>query len=503
MKLCLSCLMAASDLPFSPRFRWLLLLAVLAYGALLGWNVGAYAGGADSSGYLNHARMLAAGTVRIPTRDLPSAPAREISAFAYVPLGFSPASAGDPREMVAIYPLGLPLLLAVAGIVLGWTLAAPVVIIAHALAGLWVTYALGRAAGLPRRLALSGVALLAVSPQYVFNSVQLLSDLPAMVWTTGAILCAWQARTRRGWAWATGLVFAMAVLIRPTNALAAVPVLIALGANWGRWWRVGVAGLPVAVALLWYNRAAYGHPLRFGYGEIGEAFDFSYLGPTLLHYTRWLPVSLAVVGMLVLALPWVRGIERPWKAVLLSWCGILGGFYALYPFTHQDWWALRFVLPAFPAAMVGALLVVQAWLKRRDAAVQRRIILAGAAAGVVWGLGWCQPLRSWKIGRDERAYVVATNWVRNHLPAGTVIFGSQTTGALRYYTECVVVHWPFAHEADARKIVAAARRDGREVYAMLFTEEEAMVRERPVPGRWERAGWKGGRVSVWVLLEEP
>lgn len=502
MTLCLSCLMASSDLPFSPRFRWLLLGAVLVYSALLGWNVGAYAGGADSSGYLNHARMLAAGTIRTPTRDLPSAPALEISAFAYVPLGFSPANAGNPREMVAIYPLGLPLLLAAAGLLMGWTLAAPVVVVAHALGGLWVTYALGRAAGLQRRLALLGAGLLAVAPQYVFNAVQLLSDLPALVWTTAAILCAFQARTRAGWAWTAGLVFAMAVLIRPTNALAAVPVLIALGANWGRWWRMGVAGLPVAIALLWYNRAAYGHPLRFGYGEIGEAFSLGYLGPTLLHYARWLPVSLAVVGVLVLALPWARGVERMWKAVLLSWCAILGVFYALYPFTHQDWWALRFVLPAFPAAMVGALLVMQAWLAQRSEAAQRRTVATIAVAGIAWGLIWCHPLRSWRVGRDEQVYVLATNWARSHLPAGTVIFGSQASGALRYYMECVVVHWSFAHEADVRKIVAAARKDGRQIYAMLFPFEEAVVRERSVPGRWEKVD-QIGQVSVWALKGEP
>lgn len=500
--LCLSCLMASGDLSFSPRFRWLLLVAVSVYAALLGWNLGAYAGGADSSGYLNHARLLAAGTVRTPTRDLPSAPAREISAFAYVPLGFSPASAGNPREMVAIYPLGLPLLLAVAGIALGWMLAAPVVVVAHALAGLWVTYALGRAAGLQQRLALLGAVILAVSPQYIFNSVQLLSDLPALVWTTAAILCAWKARTRVGWAWATGLVFAMAVLIRPTNVLVAVPVLIALGAKWGRWWRTGVAGLPVAIGLLLYNRAAYGHPLRFGYGEIGEAFSFGYLGPTLLHYALWLPVSLAVVGLLGLGLPWARGIAQPWTAVLLSWCAILGGFYALYPFTHQDWWALRFVLPAFPAAIVGAMLVAQACLAYHSEAAQRQILFAVAAWSLGWGLIWCQPLRSWRIGHDEHAYVEATTWAREHLPAGTVIFGSQTTGAQHYYTDFVTVHWPFAHEPDALKIVTGAKKDGRAIYAMLFPHEEGMLRERPLPGRWEAAG-QVRHISIWRLTDAP
>lgn len=494
--------MASSDLPFSPRSRWLLLGALLAYTALLGWNVGAYAGGADSSGYLNHARMLAEGTVRTPTRDLPGARAAEISAFAYVPLGFSPASAGNPSEMVAIYPLGLPLLLAAVGIVLGWTLAAPVTIVAHALAGVWVTYLLGRAAGLQRRVALLGGALIAVSPQYVFNAVQLLSDLPALVWTTGAILCAWTSRGRTGWAWVTGIVLAMAVLIRPTNALAIVPVLIALGTRWSCWWRMGLAGLPLAIGLLCYNDAAYGHPFRFGYGEIGEAFSLGYVWPTLLHYALWLPVSLAVVGVLVPGLPWVGGVERVWKTILLSWCAVLGAFYALYPFTHQDWWALRFVLPVFPAALVGALLVVQEFLVRRSEPAQKKIVLAAAAAGVAWGLAWCHPLRSWRVGRDEAAYVLATDWVREHLPEGTVIFAAQTTGAQHYYTKCVTVHWPFAYEPDVRKIVTAARKEGRQIYALLFPEEEAFLRERPMPGRWEPAG-RLRHVSMWKLVEAP
>ncbi|MES2697864.1 MAG: hypothetical protein V4773_30665, partial [Verrucomicrobiota bacterium] len=356
------------------------------------------------------------------------------------------------------------------------------------------------AAGLRRRVALLGAALLAACPLPIFVSMQLLSDVPALVWTTGALLCAWRARTRVAWAWVAGGVFAVAVLIRPTNALALVPLAIVLGKNWGRWRRTGLAGLPFAIALGLYNRAAYGHPLRFGYGAIGEAFGLEYLGVTLVHYLTWLPVLLAGVGVLAPAILWVRGVKWTWRAALVAWVVVLTGFYAVYPFTFQDWWGLRFVLPAFPAMIVAALLVGQSWLGRWRETTQR-VVLAGTAVWcVAWGAVWSSSLRSLRTGSDERMYVNATDWVRAELPEGAVIFGGQMSGSLHYYTKFVTVNWGFATPEDSAKIVRGARADGRAVYAMLFPFEEAMLQERPMPGAWQPAG-RLKHITLWKLAD--
>src|SRR5208283_3612530 len=78
------------------------LLALAFYGVFLTRNVAALAAGADSSGYLNHARLLASGRVHAPARTLPGLPMADAPRFLYTPLGFVPAP--DGAGLVPTYP---------------------------------------------------------------------------------------------------------------------------------------------------------------------------------------------------------------------------------------------------------------------------------------------------------------------------------------------------------------------------------------------------------------
>jgi len=70
-------------------------LALALYALLLAWNAEAVAGGSDSSGYMNHARLLASGHVHVEPRTLPGFPFAGASPFLFAPLGFRPAPNGD------------------------------------------------------------------------------------------------------------------------------------------------------------------------------------------------------------------------------------------------------------------------------------------------------------------------------------------------------------------------------------------------------------------------
>lgn len=499
--------MGECDPRFSPAWRLAMAGALLIYGALLVWRVGAVAGAVDSSGYMNQARLLAAGKIRTPTRALASVAAQEVSAFAYVPVGFSPAEPGDPREMVAIYPLGLPLLIATAAAVVGWEAAAPVTMVGHALAGVVLVYALGRAVGLRRRWAVWGAAAVGVCPLYVFVMRQVLSDGPALVWTTAALLCAWRARSDVRWAWLAGAVLGVAVLVRPTNALAALPAAVVLGGDVRRWWRWLAGGGPLAVLLALYNAAVYGNAGRLGYGPIAEAFSLEWVAPTLRHYAVWAPVLTAGLGVAAPGALRASVGLGVWRWALATWIAALGGFYALYPFTHGAWWYLRFVLPVLPAVIVAGLATVQRWSEEQRQREERDgragdgrtwVLRSSAVLALGWLVTWSVPLRSWKTGADERRYVDVVRWAERELPSNAVIFGGQCTGALHYSTEFVTVHWAYATEQDVARLVKGAAREGRPVYAMLFPFEQEMITRRRVAGRW-RAVAQVRPVSVWQL----
>ncbi len=115
-------------------------------------------------------------------RVLPGLPANLTPPYLYVPLGFKPAPDGSGR-LVPTYPPGLALMLVPAAKVAGWKHAGDFILILHSLAGLALTYLLGRLVGLSRTWALAGVwPSWRQSPLYLFMSLWAMSDVPAMVW---------------------------------------------------------------------------------------------------------------------------------------------------------------------------------------------------------------------------------------------------------------------------------------------------------------------------------
>lgn len=79
-----------------PAPRWLVglgLMALVTLSVFLFQRATAIAGGSDSSGYLNSARLLASGQLSTPHR-LPAELDTGFSPFHFVPLGFVPGDAG-------------------------------------------------------------------------------------------------------------------------------------------------------------------------------------------------------------------------------------------------------------------------------------------------------------------------------------------------------------------------------------------------------------------------
>jgi hypothetical protein len=465
-------------------------LAAASYTLVLGLRVGAHAGGADSSGYLNQARLLRAGKIHTETRALPELPAPKLSAYAYIPIGFSPANPGDPTKMVANYPIGFPLLIAAISYLFGWAAAPDITMLAHALGGIALMMAWARTLRLNKTFSVIAAAILALSPLYLFTALQALSDLPAMVWVSAAVWCAWRSWEHLGWAAAAGGAFGIAVLIRPTNALAFLPIAVALGGDWRRWGAWAVSGFPALVAFLGFNELAYGHPLRTGYGQIWDAFGAGYIPVTLWHYVRWLPIVLTPFVVFAGALPWATTLVPRARLMLASWITPFFGFYLFYECTHDDWWWLRFVLPAFPAVIVAMLAVAETWMRRRESTTRFPAFWRAVAVGavLVWLLPWNRGLHAWNVGRRELGYVHACEWARAHLPANAIVVAMQTSGAVYHYTEFPIVHWTFVKTDDLATIERAAQASGRPIYAMLFPYEERPLLHEVFPGNWLEAG---------------
>ena len=91
--------------------------------------------------------------------------------------------------------------------------------------------------------------------------------MPALVWATAAVLCAWKSRERAGLALLAGVALAIAVLVRPTNLLALLPMGLAMGPSLRRWLLLILGGLPGAIFQCSFNWAVYGRIFTTGYGS--------------------------------------------------------------------------------------------------------------------------------------------------------------------------------------------------------------------------------------------
>jgi len=451
-----------------------------------------YAGGADSSGYLNSAELMSHGHFFGPVRAPAGYGHASFSRGAFEPLGFRV----DPQipRMAPTYPLGLPLHLMAAAAIGGWDRAALIVSVFAALAGGAILWSLARLLQFSPAWAAVAVIWLWLCPQYVFCALQPMSDSLALLWSLVALYTAMRSREAAWWCVACGAALAMAILVRPTNSLLVIPVLIAVGPRLRPLLWLVSGGIPGAVFLGFYNHHVYGAILTTGYGDVGAAFSRHNVPHNVQHILGWSWRLLTPLIGTVMALPF---LARKWtkEAVVLSvWAGLLIGFYSFYYHTGETWWYLRFILPAFPILILGAIAGAQEIMSRAKFAPT-----IGLAAVLVvllpWETKFNRELHSGAIQGEEMTYRQSADWVRHNLPVQSAIFCMQVSGALYFYTDFLLVRWDTIEPGSIAPLLGVLRDQHRPVYAVLY-EFEAKGALARIGGEWKKITTVGA-ATVW------
>jgi hypothetical protein len=486
----------------APRwFRWIALLALAGYAMFLTRHTAFVAGGSDSSGYLNSARLLAEGRLLTDLRaPAEFGPRESLDPMHFLPQGFFPFI--DTRRLTPTYPTGLPLHFALAGTLLGWTIGPQFVVLLAALAALWLSYLLARELGLGVALSATAAVVLAACPVFIFTSIQPLSDTVATAWTLVALFTALRARRARAWAVACGVALAIAVLVRPTNLVLAPALLVLLGLDARRLGLFVLGGIPGAAWMAFYNHQLYGNALRSGYGDVLAAFALPYGVPTALHFAKWLALLLPA-ALLVLpfaALVHLKTRRRELLALAAAF-GAIAGVYVFYEVSREVWWCLRFILPVLPALIVAGLLGVEALARRRDAPRAQRLRNVSALALSLWAVGnawyWTPRLGVFMMKQYEQAYADGSRAARAQLPDDAVVLSFAFSGSLYFYTHYAILRWDQMEAPAFERYAGLARQAGRPVCAVLFDWEEQDAFRR-CPGAWRRVATVRN-VGLWQL----
>ena len=494
--------------PTPPRIPFAILLGIILGAAGYGWFIyshgASYAGGSDSSGYMNSARLLAHGQFSQPVRTVPGLTPPGWNYYFYQSLGCNVDA--ETGRMVPSYPIGLPLHIAIAAAAVGFEKAARVINALNALAAGILLYALGRQLGLARSWALAGTALLWASPIWIFQSLQPMSDAVATTWGLLAILGALRARNRLGWAATAGAAFALAMMVRPTSVMLIVPLLVALGGNWRVWSAFALGALPFAFGLGAYNFSVYGSIIESGYNHGGhnifDAFEWQFFRPNLRHFAVWISQLLSppIAILAVLGLPWL--FQRSLRAglLLVGWFLAFVALYSCYFCAGETWWYLRFLLPAFPAIIIVGLL---AWQRIFERLPDKTTWLAPTFLVVclTWQYNLDRQLNVPSIRDEERNYWLAGKWLREHAPSDAILLTWQLSGAVLYYNTQPIVRWDLFQPSDFELLRRTAARLHRPIYAPLFAFEEAEFHGK-LFGPWLAVGHPG-EVTIWLLSEPP
>ena len=482
----------AAPSPAPRLLRVCFFAALAAYAVLLAVNATSAAGGSDSSGYLNSARLIASGRLQTELR-VPAefGPQTGVDRLVFTPFGFYPYL--DHAALPPTYPVGLPLHLAAAGKLLGWHFGPLLIELFGALGAVCLCYLIAREFRLGPALAAAGATALAACPIFIFTSIQPLSDTLATTWTLAAVLPALRARRHVGWAAVCGAAFAVAVLVRPTNSILLPALVVFLGLNWRRLALFGAGGIPGAAFLAAYNHKLYGGPLRSGYGDIFPAFGTAHVPGALVDFSYWLALLLpAILLVLPLAVPFVREFRNRFLVALALWFGAVIGLFACVSFSHEAWWSLRYILPATPALIIGALLGLEVLARRFPLAQRPALLTAAAVFLALWSVAgstnWTRKLGVFYMKVYENAYIDATRAARETFPKDSLVVSAATCGSLYTYTDFPILRGEMIEAPRFARLAALAHAAGRPVCALLFDSEEKDVLRERCPGEWKRVG---------------
>lgn len=464
----------------------LIAASVLALGLYLNLLVShtAYvAGGFDSSGYLNEARGFAEGRVirQIPIfRSLNLDPAG--NPWLFTPLGYVPGP--EPGTMAPFYPPGLPLHLALFGLVGGWS-AGPFLVapLCAALSAVLI-YLLSRQTGLSVVSSFCSSVMLAVCSVFIFQAIQPMSDVVATLYALLAIFAALRAQRSSGWAIVAGAAFGMGVLVRPTNILVAIPFIIALGLQPGRLILAGLGALPFAATMMGINALSYGNPLNTGYGSVmSGVLELPLFKVRSWHYFYWL---LALMSLLVmpggLFVAVVPEVSRRIRALLLLWFLPFYLFYCFY-WPYETWWYTRFLLPALPALIIGSLLMLEAVERRCFHTPFGLIPIMAATIVVLTNVEQLKKEHVLEFGISERVYIDAATLVREKVPPRALVVAMQHSGSLLYYAHRNALRYDLIQPDRFAELQANAFTENFDWYALIAKFELEEFRRR-MPGQW-------------------
>ena len=425
-------------------------------------------GGSDSSCYALMADALAHGTLQ-PYSDLAARAPWPNAPLTFAPAGFIPSPV-RPTAASPICTPGFSLLL----VPFLW-LAGPdgIFFLTPIAAGLLVWCAFIAARNLSDSVGGAAAAVIVATTAIVlFQAVQPMNDiLTAMLWVAVFAAMSGTPETRR--VIVVGALTGLAILVRPNLApLAVIVGIVVLRSGTSSFIRFLLAAAPGVGLVLLFNSTLYGHPLKVGYGNVGQMFGLDHIPTNLARYGRAFVETLTPFPLLAVAAPFAlppAARPRAWLALALA--ATTTAIYLLYD-SYPEWWYLRFLLPALVLSIVLACAVLSTLLRRP-------VVVATLAAGLAaFGLLAARDRQAFDLQRLESRFRHGGMVVRDQLPPNAVLVTVWQSGTVRFHAQRPTVMWDALDPATLAQTFEWLRLQGLQPFILLERWEEPAFRNR-------------------------
>jgi hypothetical protein len=472
----------------------------------IGLRWGTFAvGGSDSSCYAHQAERWAAGQLQVPNALALEAPWPSAT-LTLTPAGHIPSTT-VPGASVPICPPGLSIAMAafrVAGGARAIFLAVPLL----AALLVWSTYLTG--SHFSPRVGLAAALVTACSPVALIQVVQPMSDVPAaacwvlataLVLRNGGRLSAIGSRhslessdsrqptADRLSAVLSGVATSAAILMRPNLLPLGLTLGLFLLLRPGRPSRERIrdaaayaaASAPGCVAIVLIQQSFYGSPFGSGYGSIEGLFSLENVRPNAVRYARWFWDTQTPAMLLALAAPFV--VRPRSDGALLAVLALVNLACYLPYVVFDEWWYLRFLLPAIPLVIVLAFASIDAVIGAQrptpKAQSLSRVALAIATVVIcVMLVGNARALGVLRVHEQESRFVRTGLFVADRLPANAIVLTGWQSGSIQYYARRQTLAWDVLEPDWLDRSLEYLRTRGYEPYLLLERWEDVRFRER-------------------------
>ncbi|MEO8256124.1 MAG: hypothetical protein ABI868_02150 [Acidobacteriota bacterium] len=440
------------------------ILSATGYGIV---HLTAICGGSDSYGYVSASELIRRGQLIQPQPIASWLPVENPLSVA-APLGY--VAAADRRGIAPVYPLGLPVLMALATLLAGsiGPYLVPVVcggglvVIAGRLAATWYGWRAGWLAA----------ALVASDALVVTYAKQPMSDVPATMFAVLAVWCLAAAPRRT---LAAGLAAGASFLIRP-GGVGAIVVLFCFAVSprdrrpWhGMLFIAGLLPFVAAQALLQWR--LFGSPLASGYGPLAMIYGGAGVGHNLEIYAGAMWTIHSLVWFAGLLAAWAA---RPRTPLTLAIATLIASAvpYVLY-FEFDHWETLRFLMPAMVLLSVAAAGGLT-WMAGRlgSPAIAGVIVAACAIVPAVECERFLRREGVPGLSEAELRYPLVAARVRERSPANAIVLAAQHSGSIRHYGDRMTLRWDLLRAEDFAPAMTALAGRGHPIYVVLEGSEQ-------------------------------